>query len=240
MELYGIIFHVGSSMNAGHYKSAVLVENNWYMTNDSTIGSWTPTFNYGPSSAMYPYCVIYKKSEDVDFNISSSSTSVLSDISPAAVASSTVSTYANAVLRNLNVPSDNPDKKKQNFADHKSFENLNKAIENDNDRESSDALKTTKQSVISELFYQTKKIETAKENNLSRSSSNDKLSNFKNKKRHISTTSAERMKKSRAQATPEKKEQEKFAQKASKANLRAQATPEKKRTRKIGSESKQS
>ena len=85
---------------------------------------------------------------------------------------------------------------------------MDKAIQNDNDAETSDALRNTKQSVISELLYQTKKIEAAKEKS---STTTDKLSNFQNKKPRKSTTSAERKKKSCA--IPEETEAEKLANK---------------------------
>ena len=194
MELCGIVFHSGSSLNAGHYKSAVLVENNWYMTNDLEIVKWTPIFYYDVKSTMYPYFMIYKKKEDIDFNINILCSSALSNSSSNASSSNMVATYASVVSNNSTASLDDPQQKKHSFSDCMSFENLNKAIERDNEIESSDALKSAKQSVISELLYQTKKIEAVKESNLKRVMVNDKLSNFKNKKARKSITSAERVK----------------------------------------------
>ena len=37
MNLHGIIFHTGDSTKAGHYTSAVLVKEKWYMTDDERI-----------------------------------------------------------------------------------------------------------------------------------------------------------------------------------------------------------
>ena len=97
--------------------------------------------------------------------------------------SSSVTAYANALLRNAMPLDDITHKKKPNTAS-KLFENLNKAIHNDTDAESSGTLRNTKESVISELLYQTKKIEVVKAKN---STTTDKLSNFQNKKPRKST-----------------------------------------------------
>ena len=68
MELFAIVFHYGPSANAGHYTSAVLIQGNWFMTDDESIKPWTPNYFYDKKSYAFPYFAIYKRSENQDSN----------------------------------------------------------------------------------------------------------------------------------------------------------------------------
>ena len=79
MNLYAIVFHSGNSAKAGHYTSAVLVKNKWYMTNDVTIidhkvingnnEPWEPKSIYWTHDMDFPYIVIYKNSGNINSNL---------------------------------------------------------------------------------------------------------------------------------------------------------------------------
>ena len=63
MDLFGIIFHCGSNFNVGHYTSVVLVDGNWFLTDDTETVSWTPQYFYDRRSVAFPYTLVYRKSK---------------------------------------------------------------------------------------------------------------------------------------------------------------------------------
>ena len=66
MDLSAIVFHCGESLTVGHYTSAVLVEGNWFMTDDQIIKPWTPCYSFDRMSNAFPYFAIYKKSGNLE------------------------------------------------------------------------------------------------------------------------------------------------------------------------------
>ena len=64
MYLFGIVFHCGSNLNVGHYTSVVLVDGNWFLTDDTETVTWTPQYFYDRRSVAFPYILVYRKSKN--------------------------------------------------------------------------------------------------------------------------------------------------------------------------------
>ena len=149
MNLCGIVFHSGVSVNAGHYTSAVLVDDNWFMTNDSKITPWIPNYYYNKNCGNFPYFVMNKKSgEQNNFaeNIHEPNTTPFS--------------YADAVKSNKqkngseDIADENEIRTPNDIIDFnvtKMFVNLNNVIEN-SDLTMSESPQFTKQSVVNHFF----------------------------------------------------------------------------------------
>ena len=162
LHLCAIVFHSGASVKAGHYTSAVLVEGNWFLTNYENITSWVPKYYYDRNCDNFPYFVMYKKSEEQN-----------SSLEKICEPNTTPFSYADAVKRTKqkNGPEDMIHEENEiqtpeediDFNVNKMFVNLSNVLENS---DVSDSPQFTKQSVVKELFWQTKKMLLSKKTKL--------------------------------------------------------------------------
>ena len=67
-NLHGIIYHIGHSMNSGHYFAEIQINGIWYRADDTSIRQiGTPSdFSYSKT----PYILLYRKGgHDIDFTM---------------------------------------------------------------------------------------------------------------------------------------------------------------------------
>ena len=173
MNLFGVIYHGGNRANSGHYTSALKVHGKWFLTNDSQI-SRNVVLSCSPSDYNTPYILFYKRLERISMDSNSSNTSTsctpgtqydttsekqcsLPHVPNIDFSLETVNddTIDHDIL-NLNV-----NNQYQTIV-NKSFDNLCQAIRNDDNKESTNQLQSSKDAVKQELFRQTEKIAAAK------------------------------------------------------------------------------
>ena len=61
--LHGIIYHIGEHINSGHYLAEVLIEDQWYETNDQSIKQISEPSRHDPFKT--PYILLYHKMESI-------------------------------------------------------------------------------------------------------------------------------------------------------------------------------
>ena len=63
LELYGIIYHIGNTIQSGHYTCSVKVDATWYFINDSIVHQKHPKLSCFLNETTVPYILMYKKKD---------------------------------------------------------------------------------------------------------------------------------------------------------------------------------
>ena len=169
MDLFGIVFHRGTSVNAGHYTSAVLAANSWFMTNDEYISQWIPKYFYDKTCIDFPYFAIYKKSANQNLSMNvPASVSLMPESTLYTPPKPKRTTYADVVCSNVEKKTNTNTIKMPPLVNYisivedcvddsicydtsksdKAYSNLCQAVVNDLECESSETLKLAKSNVI--------------------------------------------------------------------------------------------
>ena len=63
VELRGVIYHIGGSIDEGHYTCSVKVDGTWYYVNDSIVHREVPTLRCSFNERCVPYMLMYNRKE---------------------------------------------------------------------------------------------------------------------------------------------------------------------------------
>ena len=80
LELCGVIYHIGNTIQSGHYTCSVKVDATWYLINDSIVHQKHPKLSCSLNETTVPYILMYKK-KDV-FNVENAGPSCSSHADP--------------------------------------------------------------------------------------------------------------------------------------------------------------
>mgnify|MGYP001340039308 CR=1 FL=1 len=248
LQLHGIIYHEGPSARTGHYTCCIKKENSWFWINDSSVQSGVK-LSSRCNDSIVPYIILYKKIQSASLtNTNSNQYSSLENICETNV---TPVSYADAIKRtpqkneccntkncmplSEDIVNDVNQLHKSGKDINKMFVNLCNVVEN-SDKNVSDSLHFSKQSVVKELFQQTEKIAAAKEKNIGDMKKGSKGKGIKRKSKFTLSSSKakesdkKRKQNIRANMPEEVKEKENATAKTRMKNLRGNMPEQEKTT----------